>query len=160
MPIYMKYGSLTGGVTEAKHKDWIELNSFQFGVGRSITTAVGHATNREHGHPSVSEITVTKQLDISSVGLFKAVLGEAAKDVTIDFVRTGTAESGTPYEQYKLKHVLISGYSQSSGGDRPTESISLNFTNIHVEYTPTKDEHKGGTSQKGEYDITQGKVTV
>ena len=40
MAIYMNYNnkSPTGDVTESGHKDWIELSSLQWGVGRGISS--------------------------------------------------------------------------------------------------------------------------
>ena len=38
MAIYMKYGSIVGPVTTEGFKEWIECNSFQWGVGRSLGT--------------------------------------------------------------------------------------------------------------------------
>ncbi len=161
MPIYMQIDGIKGSVTETKHKDWIQLNSFQWGVGRAISSPVGNTSDRESSAPSLSEISVTKELDIASVGLFHMSLGGAeGKDVTLDFVQTGTKEAGRVYLQLKLSQVLISGYSVSSGGDRPSESVSLNYTKIHEEYTPAPAENKPGTSTKAEYDLSKGEVTV
>jgi len=39
MALYMKYGDIKGAVTTDGFKDWIELNSFQWGVGRAIGSA-------------------------------------------------------------------------------------------------------------------------
>ena len=36
MPIYVKYGTIAGNVTESGHTGWVEVNSFQWGVGRGI----------------------------------------------------------------------------------------------------------------------------
>ncbi len=41
MPIYMKFSSIAGDVTEAGHAGWIELNSFQWGVGRGVSSHTG-----------------------------------------------------------------------------------------------------------------------
>ena len=54
MAIYMQYPNIPGAVTEEGHKGWIEINSFQWGVGRGISTPVGRAENREASMPSVS----------------------------------------------------------------------------------------------------------
>ena len=35
MAIYMKFGSIDGAVTTKGFEKWIELNSFQWGVGRA-----------------------------------------------------------------------------------------------------------------------------
>lgn len=160
MAIYMKFGSIKGNVTEDKHKEWIELNSFQWGVGRSIGTPVGNAANREASNPSVSEVTVTKSMDIASVGLLQAALGgEDPAEATIEFTQTGASKGEQRvFLQFKLKNTMISGFSMSSGGDRPSESISLNFTQVHEEFTPTKEENKQGTSPKVDYDLSLAKL--
>jgi type VI secretion system secreted protein Hcp len=158
----MKFGStVKGSVTEDKHKEWIELNSFQWGVGRSIATPVGHAANRETSSPSVSEIVVTKHMDYSSVGLMQAALGgEDPVEATLEFVQTsGSKGEQRVFLKFVLTNTLISGFSMSSGGDRPSESITLNFTKIHEEFTPTKEENKPGTAPKVDYDLSLAKLT-
>ena len=69
MPIYMNYNSLAvkGDVTATGYVGWIELNSFQFGVGRGISSPTGGSADRELSAPSVSEITVTKDQDFLRV---------------------------------------------------------------------------------------------
>ena len=66
MPLYMEYDTIKGDVTAEGHEGWIELNSFQWGLGRGISSPTGAAADRESAAPSVSEITVTKAADISS----------------------------------------------------------------------------------------------
>ena len=44
---------------------------------------------------------------------------------------------------------MVSGYSVSSGGDRPTESISLNFTKILYEFNEMNAKNEKGDSPKG-----------
>ena len=44
MPIYIKYGDIKGDVTATGHlgsEGWVEINSFQFGIGRGI--AIPHS---------------------------------------------------------------------------------------------------------------------
>jgi type VI secretion system secreted protein Hcp len=68
--IYMNWDKVPGGVTTKGFEKWIELTSFQWGVGRGIGSAMGGATGRESSIPSVSEIVVTKLMDSSSPGLW------------------------------------------------------------------------------------------
>ena len=70
MAIYMKYGSIKGRVTTEGFKDWIELNSFQWGASRHIGTAARGSTTREHSEPNLSEVAVTKLSDVASPKLF------------------------------------------------------------------------------------------
>ena len=133
MAIYMKYGDIKGTVTTEGFKDQIELNSFQLGAGRGIGSARGLGSNREGSEPSISEITVTKMWDPkSSSKLFEqAVAGKLDNKVDISFTTTNASKQEV-YLVIKLSDCGISGYSASSGGDKPTESLSLNFAKIEV----------------------------
>jgi type VI secretion system secreted protein Hcp len=53
-----------------------------------------------------------------------------------------------------LENAMIASYSASSGGDRPMESFSINFTKIEYKYTPFDDKHKAGTPVPVKYDLT------
>ncbi len=100
MPIYMKYGNIKGAVTTDGFKDWIECQSFSWGVGRAIGTAARGAYSREHSEPSLSEISVTKLGDVSSPKLFlDAVAGKLDKNftkITESFTAFDPAISGSP----------------------------------------------------------------
>jgi type VI secretion system secreted protein Hcp len=137
MPIYMNYNSLAikGDVTESKHVGWIELNSFQWGVGRGISSPTGASADRESSAPSVSEITTTKTQDIATIALINEALQGEGQTVIIDFCKTDKGDLEV-YLEWTLTNCMISGYSISSGGDRPSESLSLNFTKIEVKNTP------------------------
>lgn len=159
MPIYMKLGSVAGSVTEEGHKGWIELNSFQFGVGRGISSPTGAQKDRDASAPSFSEITVTKQQDESSLGLVEAGWGGSeAVDVEIHFVRTENKKLDT-YLKFKLTDVLVSGYSMSSGGDRPSESLSLNYAKIEYAQDTFDVKNKSKANKSTTYDLAAGKQT-
>src|SRR6516225_6277704 len=114
MALYMKYGSIKGAVTTDGFKDWIELNSFQWGVGRSIGTAARGSTSREHSEPKLSEITVTKRGDVATPKLFlDAVAGKLDNKVQIKFTTTSKGKIET-FLTYELENTGISGYSVNS----------------------------------------------
>jgi type VI secretion system secreted protein Hcp len=59
---------------------------------------------------------------------------------------------------YELSNCGLSGYSTSSGGDAPTESLSLNFTKIMFTYTE-RDPKLAGSPDTVGYDLQKmGKV--
>lgn len=147
MPIMLKCAEWKGESKLKGFEDCFEVSSFQFGVGRAISSARGTST-REGNMASVSEITVTKVSDSVSTKLFEeALVGKMDKKVEIHFVRQG-ADGGVAYVVITLEGCGISGYSVSSGGDRPTESISLNFDKIEFGYNPVGD---GLSGQYGGY---------
>ena len=157
MPIFMNYDGITGDVTSAGHEQWIEISSFQWGVGRGITSASSAGSDREATTPSVSEIVVTKITDSASTNLMRASLGLApageGKTVKIDFCKTNT-DSPEPYVQFELENTLVSGWSMSSGGDRPMESLTLNFTKITYCNTDMKSANDTGSPDRAMWDLT------
>jgi len=158
MAIYLKYGKIDGNVTEKGHEKWLDLQSLQFGIGRAISTPTGSTGNREASLPSVSEISVTRTMDGASAFLMQAVLGKSKGEIAkIDLVETGASDNEV-YAKYELTNCLISGYSVSSGGDRPSESITLNFTKVEFSVTPRGADNEAGQPIKAIYDISKGVV--
>jgi type VI secretion system secreted protein Hcp len=154
MPIYMNYNSLAikGDVTATGWVGWIEISSFQFGIGRGISSPTGGSADRESSAPSVSEITISKDQDTATGPLLTAALQGEGVTVIIDFVKTSAGQLAK-YMEYTLTNTLISGFSTSSGGDRLNESISLNFTKVQVD--PTTIDAAGAISNANPvtYDI-------
>ena len=147
MAIYMEFGkNIKGDVTIPAFKEWIELNSFQFGVSRAVSSGAGGAT-RESSSPSISEIVVTKYFDKSSAKLYQDALA-GTFDTKVQIKMTATTKMGVDtFLTYELTDCGVSSYSQSSGGDAPTESLSLNYTKIMVTPTPLD---KSGQVKKGD----------
>jgi type VI secretion system secreted protein Hcp len=156
MPIYMNYDTIPGDVTTSGHQGWIEVSSFQWGVGRAITSPSGGSADREGSTPSVSEIVMTKETDSSSPNLFRASVGigpgAEGKTVKIDFCKTDAA-SPEPYLQYELENTLVSGWSISSGGDRPSESLTLNFTKVTMNNIGMGAANDTGTPDRASWDL-------
>ncbi|HXT81678.1 MAG TPA: type VI secretion system tube protein Hcp [Acetobacteraceae bacterium] len=158
MAIYMKYGSIDGSVTTEGFAKWIECNSFQWGVGRAIGSAARGATTREGSEPSLSEIVVTKAMDKASPKLLQDAWGGTMDSkVTIKFTTT-TKNKVEDFLIYELENTGLSGYSVSSGGDTPSESLSLNFSKI-TETFKGLDPKTSGTPETVGYDLTQMKST-
>jgi type VI secretion system secreted protein Hcp len=139
-PIYMQYGSISGASTGSPACTGIQLNSFQWGVGRGISSPTGGSADREASAPSVSEIVVTKSQDVSSTKLLYDSFRGIRESVHIDFCKTGDNSQGaTPYLSIDLTNALVTGisWSTSSGDENPNESISFNFEKIQWKDVPT-----------------------
>jgi type VI secretion system secreted protein Hcp len=159
MPVYMNYDELTikGDVTEETHKNWIELYSFQLGVGRSISSPVGGSADRESTAPSVSEIMVSKFTDCSTLKLLGEALEGEGKTVQIDFCRTDNNKLGV-YLSYTLTNCMISGHSFASGGDRPQENLSLSFTKLEYKNVAGGPANDDGSPETVAYDLALASV--
>jgi type VI protein secretion system component Hcp len=134
MPIYMKYGEVSGAVTEKSHKGWVELKTFEFGVGASRILK-GPTTSVEKGKP-VSEATITRQMDSTSTQFYREWEWGKSKNVTVDFV----GDDGTVYLKVEMKDTIISGFSPGSTNG-PIETLMLNFTKmIYTQPSSLKDQ--------------------
>ena len=150
MAAYLKYGEIKGESLATGHKGsdgWIEIGSVQWGCGRSIATPVGTSSKREASAPNVSEVVVTKMMDSTSPKLCQEALIGKAVTAEINLVETGSDKLET-YLTVKLTNAMISSYSFSSGGDRPSESLAINFTKIEYTYQGYDDQHKADPSKK------------
>ena len=146
--ILIKLGKINGDSEIAGHEKWITVDSLQFGVGRSITIS-GGGKDRDTSNPSFSEITVSKGMDISSPDVFIGACGGSAADkAEIHFIQTAE-EKNQVYLKLDLDEPLISSYSMSSGGERPMESVSINFTKMTYQYDAYSGKKKTtGTPKK------------
>ncbi len=158
MALFMQFASIAGDVTTAGFEGWTELTSFQWGVGRGVGSAMSGAMSRESSVPSISEIVVTKMMDAASPGLWTdSVAGVFDSAVTITFTTTSQGQT-EKFLSYELTNCGLSGYSVSSGGDMPSESLSLNFAVVSWTLTPVKADGSGTPVTQG-YDLTQSKTT-
>ena len=155
MAIYLELTGIKGSVTDTKFKDQIELSSFQWGAGLGVGSARGG--DRTTSEPSVSEISASKKLDKASELLFKNLLmGETIATGKISFTAAIKGES-VAYAVLDLEDVIISGYSQSSGGDFPTEAISLNFAKFVYSFSG-RDDKQASAAVRLTYDLAENKV--
>lgn len=122
MPIYLKYGSVTGDVKESAHHRWIELWSAQLGIYKPS----GPGTHGGSGSANLTEVSLTKGTDVASTALYRECLNGQGATAWIDFVDSG----GSVYLRMEMRETLITSYTVSGSGDNATESLTLNFTKV------------------------------
>jgi type VI secretion system secreted protein Hcp len=156
MGIYMDFDGIKGEATQEDHKQWIDILSLSWGAGRSVSTTAGSASNREASEPHLSDVQIVKLFDDSSTDLFvNACTGNEGKTVKIELTTTGSPSK--TYCTYTLSNALISSYSVSSSGDRPTESVGISFTKLEFKFTPYDDKNKPLGSKTVSYDLATTK---
>lgn len=148
MAIYMQAPGIKGNVTAVDHKDWIELESFNFGTERLIVTQPGNVYDRVRSSPLTTDMIVIKRLDQTSPQFFsQACVGGAIPEININVCQT--ANHYNPYLQYSLKNVLLSEYGILAETEKfPIEWLALNFTEIEKRYIThnEKQQPAGATS--------------
>lgn len=162
MSAYMKIDGIDGNVTASGLEKTIELTSAHFNVKRNMNTKPGAVADREGTKPSVSEFTVTKQVDSASPYLFKdAAVGTTIPTVEVKFVNTG--KTLAEYHTVILKNVLVSGYelqhdergpsTEESANRKPSEKVTFNYSHIEVKSTPYSKDHKAGSPVSTGYNL-------
>ena len=154
--IYMKYADIKGETKVKAVADWIGCDSFQWGVGRGISGGMGTASRREGSLPSMSEVVITKPFDGASAAMLQNMLkGKLDNKVEFKFLRT---TEQTDYLHIELENAGISGFSMSTGGDTPSESVSINFTKITYNSKLTDTAGKVAQSPKVIYNSSTAKT--
>jgi type VI protein secretion system component Hcp len=125
-------GQIPGGSTHPAHPGWIDIEGFEFGLSRDISTG---GQERVPGLPFVSQLSLVKFVDVATAPLFSAASARNTPypRVTLDLNINGEQ----PITRIELEGVLVSSQSfegSSGGSARPTEIISLNFTKITFTY--------------------------
>jgi type VI secretion system secreted protein Hcp len=140
--MFLKLDDVKGESRDDKHKDEIDVLAWSWGMSQSGTTHMGGGGGA--GKVNVQDLSITKYLDKASPNLMLgSCTGKHYKEALLTVRKAG--EKPLEYLKITMKEVLVSSISTggSGGEDRLTESISLNFAEFKVEYTPQKQDGSG-----------------
>ncbi len=154
--------SVEGEATASGMEKQIEVLSFSWGAASPTTVGSG-TTGLSAGKVAVSPFTFTKKLDKSSTALFQACCdGQHFTSVTLTMRKsTGASGGQKTFLTYKFTDCLISSVQlagSTGGDDTPTESVSLAFSRVNIEYFQQKSKD-GSMAKAGNagWDLTQVK---
>jgi type VI secretion system secreted protein Hcp len=144
--MFLKVDTIPGESADKAHANEIDVLSWQWGLTQSGSAHVGGGSGS--GKVDVKDLTVTKYVDAASPALLKyCCTGAPLKSAVLTIRKAG----GTPLEYYvvTLTNVIISSVTPggASGQDRLSESITLNFGQFQVQYTPQKADGTGGAAK-------------
>ena len=129
---------IVGESTLKGYEKKMELLSFSHGVAMQVTGDMSN-TERTSGKPNHQDMTVTKYLDAASPVLAQSCCQGKGFD-KVDII-IGRNDSGNVIElmRYTMKSVLISSVSiGGGGGDKPVETLTLNYTDMAWKFTSQK----------------------
>jgi len=159
---FLKIDGIPGESTDDKHKDWIEILSFDFGMIQPSSATDSSAGGGTTERVDVEDMDVVKHLDKASPKLYELCCnGKHIANATLELCRAGGDK--TKYLEVKMEQVVISsarpsGKSEGSDGF-PTEKVSLNFGKVKWTYTQQKRaDGSGGGNVAGGWDLTANKV--
>lgn len=137
---FLKFSTIAGESTDAKHASWIDITKFSFGSGQTTPTVPGGPTQ-----PIATEFTITKKLDKSSPQLFLAcAMGTVVPTVTLELVTTGQTAVFYRIILYNatVKSTVTAGTTALDA--TPVESVSVSYQKIHIDYSIQ--DAKGGVT--------------
>ncbi|MBN2592648.1 MAG: type VI secretion system tube protein Hcp [Sedimentisphaerales bacterium] len=157
---FLKIDVIPGESTDDKHKDWIEISSFNHGLSQMSSgsrSSGGAASSQRCDH---QDFSVVKALDKSSPKLALACCtGEHIKKIQVELCRA--TKDKTKYMEFTMSDVIVSSVrpgGSASGEALPVESVSFNYGKIEWIYTLT--DHATGAPKgdvKAHWDTKQNK---
>jgi len=157
--MFIKIGDLKGEAQDDKHKDEIDVLAWSWGMSQSGTMHAGGGGGG--GKVAIQDLSVTKFVDKSSSPLMAACSqGNQYKEAKL-VVRKAGGKEPLEYLIINMSDVIITSVSTggSGGEDRLTENVTLNFSQVKVEYQPQKpDGSKDGGVIKYGWDIAANKA--
>src|SRR4029450_5425265 len=135
--IFAKIGDIKGESLDDKHKDEIEVLSFSWGVANAGVVA-GGGGGAGAGKATFQDLSIVHNIDKSSPLLMKAcATGTHLKEAIITTRKSGKGQQ--EYYVFKLNDVIIPGVTHGgTGGQQVSESVSLAFAKVALEYKPQK----------------------
>jgi type VI secretion system secreted protein Hcp len=151
-----------GGQTEVKgeataegHEDWLDIESFSWGVSQVGTfgTGTGGGAGKAHGQ----DVVISKKVDKATPNLFKCIVtGNHFDKATIEVRKAGGEQ--IVYYQIVLEHAFVTSLNNSGGGDLISESFSLNYSKFGITYYPQAEAGSQEGAIEAEYDYASQKA--
>lgn len=136
---FLKIDGIDGESRDAKHKNWIEVLSFSWGVSQPHS-ASGQLT----GHVVPEDFSFTHAVDKSSPKVMLACAkGDSINEVQVSFRKAGSGGGGIDYFKYDFFDVFFSSI-RPGGQSRavqvkiedsvPMEEVTFNYGKVQIQY--------------------------
>ena len=150
---FLKIDGIPGESQDAKHKDEIQVLSFSFGESQAGTMAFGGGGGA--GKVQMQDFHFMMNVNKASPKLFLAcATGDHIAKATLTARKAGKDQQD--YLIVTFTDVLVSSF-QTNGdahaNSLPTESISLNFAIIEIEYKAQNADGTLGAGVKAKYNL-------
>ena len=152
--IFAKIGDIKGESLDDKHKDEIEVLSFSWGVANTPNVGAGGAGA---GRATFHDLSFTHTIDKASPSLLQAcATGTHLKEATITHRKAG--KGAAEYLVVKMNDVTITGVVHGGNTIDNSETVSLAFSKVDLEYRPQKQDGSLDAWTAFKYDIKGQKV--
>lgn len=152
---FLKLGDIKGESQDDKHKDEIDVLQWSWGVSNAGTGHLGSGAGA--GKANFQDLAITKYLDKASPNLLmKCATGEHIKEALLTCRKAG-GKSPVDYLKVKLEGVFVTHVAEAGhGGDeRQTESVTLHFSRVELDYAPQKEDGTALPAVSFKYNIAK-----
>jgi type VI secretion system secreted protein Hcp len=142
---------------ESGQKNQIDVLSWSWGMSNNGSAHVNGGAGS--GKVNVQDVSLTKYVDSSSPGLMLACCKGTHFNNAVLTVRKAGGEKPVEYVKITMMYVFITSVSTGGcgGDDRLTESVSLNFAKVNLDYMPQTEKGLPGTAIPFGWDIAANK---
>lgn len=152
--MFLDLGEIKGESVDKKgHAGHIDILAWSWGMSQSGTFHTGSGGGA--GKANVQDLSITKYIDKASTALMGAVLRGDHLPTAKLHVRKAGAKGPLEYLVLTLQKCMITSYSTggSSGEERLTENVSINFASFEIEYQVQKEDGAGEKAGNLSFDI-------
>ncbi|MGZ8094928.1 MAG: Hcp family type VI secretion system effector [Methylosarcina sp.] len=141
--VYLHADPIKGESTDDKHKDWIEVTSFNHGLSQPVSGPSGTG-GRASARADFSTLNIMKLVDKASVDLnVYCAQGKHIAKLELEVCQ----ETGEKvcFWKYEMENAMVSAVQVSGGGsDRPTEMVSFVYDIISWTYNAVNNDGSAG----------------
>jgi type VI secretion system secreted protein Hcp len=125
-----------------------KIDVFSFSLGASNPSQVSTGSGSGAGKVSLSSISFQKVVDAATPDLFRACCSGKHFDTAKLTIRESGGDSPVEYAVWDMTQAFVDSISwgAASGGDKPSESLSMSFASIKITYSA---QAASGSGQKG-----------
>lgn len=155
--IFAKIGDIKGESLDKAHKSEVEVLSWSWGVAQTSSLAYGGGGGGAGtGKATFQDLHFTHVVDAASPNFLMACAsGQHIKDAKLTARKAGGTQQ--EYLVIKMSDVMITSVSDSGheGSAPPSESVSLHFGKVELEYKPQKPDGSLDAGIHFKWNITQ-----
>ena len=154
---FLKIDGIEGESKDTKHKGSIEISGWSWGAAQTGTSSSGGGAGA--GKVAMQDAHFSMSVSKASPKLMLAcATGDHIKQAVLTCRKAGTDQQ--EYLKYTFSDVLVSSFQTNgaSGGGTPTESLSLNFSKIEIEYKEQQHDGTLGGRIKTGWDVKANKA--
>ena len=153
--IFAKIGDIKGESLDDKHKDEIEVLSFSWGMTNHAPMSSGGGVGA--GKATFQDLSIVHRIDKASPQLMKAcATGTHLKEATITQRKAGKGQQD--FLVIKMNDIIITSVTDgSAAGEGGSETVSLAFAKIELQYKAVKSDGSFDAGIFFKYDLKANK---